>query len=577
MVFARYGQPEVDIENVKSEAEVNSFEKRDSSYEQQRHESSSSDDQSSIKSTETHSTHRTLTSRTVNLIALGGSIGTGLFVTISSTLMYGGPLGLLLSYMIWSLTTFCVIVSIGEMVTYLPINAPFIQMAGRCVDEAFEVVTGFNYYVMISIYIPFEITAVNSMIHFWRDDYSPAISFCIQIFIYTVLNVFAVKWFGESEFYLTIGKVVLAVGLIVFTFVTMVGGNPQHDAFGFRNWNNPGPFVEYLHKGTFGEFTGFFNALTRACFTIVGPEYLAMVAGETGQETRKVLASSFRTVFYRMAVFYILGALSVGILLASNDPTLLKLAGTDSASNGNFSPYVIAMKNMNIQVLPHIVNVLCVLSTFSAGNSYVYCSSRALLAMAQRGFAPKFFQYCTKDGVPIFCVGVAFLFSLLSLLQLGDGAAKVLNWIINVVTSAQIANYFFMTITYIHFWRACNKQGLDRSKFLYKSYFQPYTTIFPMIMTALMIITIGYATFIPGNFTAGGFLTNYLMILLDIVIFIVYKLVKRTKFVKPEEADLVSGLDEVTEHERRYIERMEKSNKYNEKPTILQSIYGWIF
>ncbi|CCH41993.1 General amino acid permease [Wickerhamomyces ciferrii] len=565
-IFRKHDPRTVDIENEKKTDELNASLRASNT--------SVSDEQGSH--TTIQSTHRTLNSRTVNLIAMGGSIGTALFVTISTGLLNGGPANLFMAYTIWSGVIFCVIASIGEMVCYLPIHAPFIQMAGRCVDEAFEAIVGMNYWLMSSILVPFEITAVNSMIHFWRDDYSPAITFVLQIFIYTLLNLFAVKYFGECEFWLSLGKVILAVGLIVFTFVAMVGGNPQHDAFGFRFWNNPGPMVEYLTGGSMGRFHGFMAALNKACFTCVGPEYLCMVAGETGQVTRKVLSKSFKTVFYRMAVFYVLGSLCVGVLVASNDETLMSMAGTGSESNGAFSPYVIAMKNLQIKVLPHIVNALCVTSAFSAGNSYVYCSSRALLALSKNGFAPKFFQYCTKTGVPIFCVTVSFCFSLLSLLQLGASGAKVLNWIVNVITGAQVANYFFMTITFLGFWRACNAQGIDKSTFRYKSWFQPYTVLFGMALTACMVGCLGYISLMPGRWDIGTFLTSYLMILLDVVVFILYKLIKRTKMVKPEEADLVNGLDEVEQHEMNYLEERERLG-LDINPSIWQKISNWLF
>jgi amino acid transporter len=531
--------------------------------------------QSSSFSINVKTTKRTLTARNLHLIAIGGSIGTALFVTISTGLLYGGPCGLLLAFIVWTGVIFGVTASCGEFVCYLPIESPFIQMAGRCVDRALEAAVGVNYYLMISIYIPFEITAVNGMIHYWRDDYSPAIAFCIQIFLYTILNVMAVKWFGESEFYLSLGKVILAIGLIFFTFITMVGGNPQHDAFGFRFWKDPGPFVEVYTTGSLGNFNGFMAAMNKACFTIVGPEYLSMVASEAGQETRKVLAGTFRTVFYRLIFFFILGALSVGILVASNDPTLVDLASSGSTSNGSYSPYIIAMNNMGIRVLPSIVNALCVTSAFSAGNSYVYCSSRALYGMSRSGMAPRFFQYCTKSGVPIYCVGVAFLFSLLSLLQLGENTAKVLNWIVNLCSGAQILNYFFMCITYVGFYRAVNAQGLDRHKFVYRSWFQPYTALFCGFMTLCMVGALGYTVFMPGSWSVEDFLTYYLMVLISIAIYIVYKLVYRTKFVSPMDADLFTGLEEVILHEEHYLASLE--HKPYEERTWKEKMMDYIF
>lgn len=520
-------------------------------------------------------TKRTLTTRNLHLIAIGGSIGTGLFVTISTGLLYGGPLGLLLSFMIWTGVIFGVTASCGEFVCYLPIESPFIVMAGRCVDRAFEMAVGVNYYLMISIYIPFEITAVNGMIHYWRDDYSPAITFCVQIAIYTFLNVMAVRWFGESEFYLSLGKVILAVGLIFFTFITMVGGNPQHDAFGFRYWRNPGPLVEVYTTGSMGNFHGFMAALNKACFTIVGPEYLSMVANEAGQETRKVLAGTFRTVFYRLIVFYVLGALSVGILVASNDKTLANLAATGSTSNGSYSPYIIAMNNMSIKVLPTLVNILCVTSAFSAGNSYMYCSSRALYGMARSGMAPKFLQYCTKSGVPIYCVGAAFCFALLSLLQLGDNAAKVLNWLVNLCSGAQILNYFFMCVTYVAFYRACNAQGIDRFSFTYRSWYQPYTALFCGFLTLCMVGCLGYTVFMPGQWSIENFLTYYLMVFVAIAVYASYKLIYRSKFVSPLEVDLFTGLEEIELHEEHYLAT--KKHKPYEERTWKDKFMDWVF
>lgn len=267
-------------------------------------------------------TKRSLEQRHINLIAIGGSIGTGLFITIgSSGLIEAGPLGLLLAYCFWTFVILCLTVSVGEMVCYLPIDSPFLQMAGRVVDPAYECAASVNFWLMQSLYIPFEITAVNGMIHFWRDDYSPAITLVIQIIIYCAINVFAVKLYGEAEFWLSLGKLILCVGLLFFTLITMCGGNPQNDAFGFRNWHaEGGPINEYMRTGSLGRFQGFLQGLFSANFVVVSSEYLSMTAGEA-KNPRKNMASAFKTVLYRLVIFFIGGALSVTILLAYNDPT----------------------------------------------------------------------------------------------------------------------------------------------------------------------------------------------------------------------------------------------------------------
>lgn len=498
---------------------------------------------------DTH-TERGLKQRHIDLISIGGSIGTALFVTIGSGLMDGGCGNLLISFTIHGLfVIYIVTLTIGELICYLPVDSPFITHAGRFVDPAFEVVQGYNFYIMVSLYIPFEITSVNSMIHFWRSDYSPADSFVPEIVVYLVLNVFAVSFYGESEFILSMGKLLLAIGLLFFTFITMVGGNPQHWAFGFHNFKGvQNAFPNYLGSGA----SAFWAAYLKAVFTEVAPEYLGMVAGEA-ENPRKTMPRAFKGIIYRLSIFYVLGALSVGILLKHDDPALIE-AVTNGAAGANVSPYVIAMRNMKIKVLPHIVNVLCITSSFSAGNSQIYCSSRALYAMAKRGKAPKIFTICLKNGVPIFGIAMAVGWSCLSLLQLGSSASVALDWMVNLCTGCQVMNYFMMMITYLFFYRACKVQNVDRLKMPLQSWvtkLQPYPAIFGLITTFLIIMFLGAQAFIP-SFDIDSFLYYYLLVFVDIGIFILYKLIFRTKFVKPEEADLFSGLAEIDEHERRF-------------------------
>ena len=145
-----------------------------------------------------------------------------------------------------------------------------------------------------------------------------------------------------------------------------VGGNPRHDAYGFRYWNKPGSFAEYIHTGALGRFEGFLGAFFQASFTIVGPEYVAMVAGEAIYP-RKTIKTAYKTMYFRFGIFFILGALCVGIILPYDDPTLNNILNTQGTGTGAASPYVIAMKNMGITILPDLTNALMVTSIFSAG------------------------------------------------------------------------------------------------------------------------------------------------------------------------------------------------------------------
>ncbi|KAL8636774.1 MAG: hypothetical protein Q9226_009213, partial [Calogaya cf. arnoldii] len=185
----------------------------------------------------------------------------------------------------------------AEMVTYLPISSPFIRFAGRFVDEAFGVAAGYNFFVLQAMLVPFEVVACNLIIHYW-------------------------SWYGESEFWLALGKVILAVGLILYTFITMVGGNPLGDKYGFRFWKDPGSFGEAYDTGSMGKFLGFLACLVQASFTVAGPDYISMAAGEV-ENPRTVMPRAYNKAFGRLMAFFVLGSLCVGIVVPYDSQDLI--------------------------------------------------------------------------------------------------------------------------------------------------------------------------------------------------------------------------------------------------------------
>jgi amino acid transporter len=161
--------------------------------------------------------------------------------------------------------------------------------------------------------------------------------------------------FPQAEFWLSGGKVILIFMLFFFTFVTMVGGNPQGDAYGFRYWQNGQAFQEYITTGSLGRFEGFLGALTSAVFTVVGPEYISIVAAEA-MRPRIYIKAAFKMVYLRFGIFFIGGALFVGIACNSRWQQLEDVVNGNGAAGAAASPYVIAMGQLGISVLPDIVN-----------------------------------------------------------------------------------------------------------------------------------------------------------------------------------------------------------------------------
>ncbi|KAH6634488.1 amino acid permease/ SLC12A domain-containing protein [Chaetomium sp. MPI-SDFR-AT-0129] len=523
----------------------------------------------SIRSLPGDQTHRTLRSRHIQLIGIGGTIGTALFVQIGRGLMDGGPGSLFLAFSLWCTFILAVTLGMAEMVTYLPISSPFIRFAGRYVDEAFGFAAGWNFFVFEAAMVPFEITACNVIIHYWSKAVPAGGIIAIIIVLYALINLLAVKWYGEVEFWAALGKVILIVALLLFTFIVMLGGNPLHDRFGFRFWSSPGAFAEYYHTGNLGRFMGFLQCFILASFTVAGPDYVSMAAGEC-ENPRGVMPRAFNAVFYRLTAFFVLGSLAVGILVPHDDKTM-KTAFSTGAPGAAASPYVVAMTRLHIGVLPHIVNAMVLTAAFSAGNSYVYCASRSLYGLALEGKAPRIFTRCTARGVPHFAVGVVLLIALLGFLQVSNDAAVVLQWFVNLVTASQLINFSVISVTYLRFHAALRAQGVDRRTGLpYRALGQPYAAWYALSGTFVMTFMGGYTVFLPGKWDLPTFLFSYTMIAVCPILYVGYKIVKKTKILSAKDVDLRKNMDEIDEYERNYVPQPAK-NTYHR---VLDVIFG---
>lgn len=482
-------------------------------------------------------------------IGIGGTIGTALYVQIGRGLLNGGPGSLFLAFSYWCSVVLAVTMCLAEMVTYLPISSPFIRFAGRYVDEAFGFAAGWNFFVFEAILVPFEITACDVIIRYWSDALPTGALVAIITVLYASINLVNVKWYGEVEFWAALGKLLLIVGLIIFTFIVMLGGNPLGDRFGFRYWNNPGAFkplyTDIVGQGNLGYFLGFLQCLIQASFVIAGPDYVSMSAGEA-ENPRVVMPKAFNAVFYRLTTFFMLGALCVGILVPYDDAELT--AAFESGLPGAAaSPYVVAMNRLRIGVLPHIVNALVLASAFSAGNSYFFCASRSLFGLALEGKAPKIFTKTNRIGVPYFCVLAVLSICLLAFLSVSSGSARVLGWFVNLITASQLINFSVMCFTFLCWYRALRAQGIDRRSLPYRSFGQPYLAYYGLIWCAVMSIVGGYTVFLPGFWEVSTFIFSYFMVFLFPVLYIGWKLIHRTKWYRPEEVDLKGEVAEIEE------------------------------
>ncbi|RDX55928.1 amino acid permease [Lentinus brumalis] len=483
---------------------------------------------------------RHLKNRHIAMISIGGVIGTGLFLGTASSLAAGGPIGLLLGYIVVGTVCYSVMISLGEMVAYLPLPGGHIRLAERFVDPAFSFTMGWNYWYNWTIILPAELSAAAVLINFWNKSVNNAawISMCLVVVV--TINMFGAGVYGEAEFIFASVKVITITGLIILGIVLDLGGGPNHDRIGFRYWKNPGPFVQFDGiSGSKGQFLGWFSVLTQSAFSFIGTEIVAIAAGEA-KNPRRNLPKAIKRVYIRILLFYIGGVIIIGLLVPSNHPDL-NLTTSDAAK----SPFVIAIKTAGIKGLPSVINAALLTSAWSAASSDLYTSSRALYGLALAGNAPKIFTKVTRNGLPLVSLLFCAAFSALAYMGISSGSGKVFNWFVNMTSIAGLMTWFGISVTYVRFYKGFKVQGFDRSTLPYAHSLQPYAAWYAMFMCLLICFFSGWSVFLRGKWETDTFVTNYIPLALFPILYIGSKLYTRVPMVKPEDMDFVSGLKEI--------------------------------
>ncbi|KAI5480097.1 hypothetical protein MNV49_001757 [Pseudohyphozyma bogoriensis] len=445
---------------------------------------------------------------------------------------------------------------------------------GRYVDQAAGFAIGWNFWVSEVALVIFEISAFTIVIGFWESAtrINSAVFITIVLAAYAILNFWDSRFYGHAEFSFAAGKVILIMGLLCFTFISMLGGNPLHDRFGFRYWKNPGAFTTpYPDHGT-ANFEGWLVCVINAAFSFGGPEYLSVVAGEA-RNPRKTMTRAFKATIYRLVIFFIGSALAVGILVPYNDQSLIGAiaAGLPGAAR---SPYVIAMRAMSISVLPHIVNALILSSVFSAGNAYLFCGSRSLAQMARDGQAPKILGKRNRNGVPYLAVLVCYCLALLAYCQVSTSSTVVISYLSNLVGSAQLMNWVAMSFTWIRWNNAYKEQGISRDVLPVRSWGQPYVAWYALLNSIFVLFMQGYTVFLKNSWDTATFFFAYAMPIVFVVLFTGWKLVKKTTWETGATADITSFVNDPEFTEYIDYNVIEKRGKYGQ---IVHKVLSTLF
>ncbi|KZT08438.1 uncharacterized protein LAESUDRAFT_723957 [Laetiporus sulphureus 93-53] len=443
--------------------------------------------------------HRGLSARQVSMIAIAGTIGTGLFLGTGRSLAQGGPASMLICYGFIGAIVYVTLLLLGEMATQYPVAGSFNAYATRFFSPAYGFALSWNYWFNDAVSVASDLTAAQLVLQFWTTWHPWAISLVFWVFLVAV-NAAHVKAYGELEYWLSSLKVVTVIFFVIVGIFVNLGVNREHEFIGLRNWHIEGaPFV--------GGFGGFARVFVTASFAYGGTESLGITAGETKNPSRN-MPRVVKFVFWRILLFYVLSIALIGLNVPWNYPGLSNRTTTTS-------PFTIVFKEAGSNVAASFMNTVILTSVLSAGNHALFAGTRVLYGLSVTvpyPQAPQIFSRTTKAGVPLAALLATSSVSIICFGTSFVGSGVLWGWLQNIVgVSNQIA-WLSIGLASWRFRRAWIRQGrpIDEMKFR-ASWTWPWGPPFVVSSVTALIIVQGWSSVIP-RFLPVDFISFYIEI-----------------------------------------------------------------
>lgn len=435
---------------------------------------------------------RGLKNRHIQLIAMGGAIGTGLFLGSAQVIQSAGP-SIILGYAIGGLIAFLIMRQLGEMIVEEPVAGSFSHFAYQYWGKFPGFLSGWNYWVLYILVAMSELTAVAKYINYWWPHIAAWQSVLFFFIIITAINLTNVKFYGESEFWLAIIKVTAVVAMILFGLFLLFTADANSTASFSNLW---------AHGGFFPNgFDGLFYMLAFLMFAFGGIELIGMAAAEAN-DPKKTIPKAINQVVFRILIFYI-GSLT--ILLSLVPWNQLDLGGLDK------SPFVMIFSQMGIGWAAHLLNFIILTAALSVYNSGMYANSRMLYGLAEQGNAPKVFAKTNKQGVPVPAVLLSALLIFGCVLLNYFVPEDALGHLMYVVVGALVLNWAMISLTHLKFKTMTKTKGLKTS----------FPALWSPLSNYLVLAFIAVVLYIMWQ---QGFKESVLMIPIWIVLmFLLYK------------------------------------------------------
>lgn len=475
---------------------------------------------------------RQLKARHLSMIAIGGCIGTGLFMASGAAIHNAGPGGALLAYAAVGLMVYFFMTSLGEMATHMPVSGSFSTYAARFIDPSLGFALGWNYWFNWVITVAADVAIAAVVVSYWQPlrELMPTWAWSLLFLaIIFALNTASVRVYGETEYWMALIKVVTVVvflGIGTLTIFGIMGGA----YLGLGNFTaGDAPFLGGSLGGQFLTTLGVFLV---AGFSFQGTELIGITAGES-QDPQKNIPRAIKQVFWRILIFYILAIAVIGLIIPYSSPELLG-ADVDEISK---SPFTLVFERAGLAFGAAVMNAVILTSVLSAGNSGMYASTRMLYAMGRGGLAWRIFGKVDARGVPMpSLLATAAVVLAVYALQLGNDRAY--QYVLAASGLTGFIAWVGIAASHYRFRRAWLAQGKSLQELKYRAKWFPVGPLLALLLCILVIVGQDTQLVLHGDFDWERLLVTYMGIPVFLAFFLYHKLRYRTRLIALQEVDL---------------------------------------
>lgn len=431
---------------------------------------------------------KTLKGLHIQMIAIGGAVGSGLFVGSGGALAKGGPGNLILGFATIGIAIYFTMQALGELAIMYPIKGSFSAYSTRFIHPAWGFAMTWNYIMQWWTTLPLEISAAAITIQYWNSSLSPSLFVTLFLLFVAAINLgLGSKGYGDSEVVFSLIKVFAVLIFILMGIFVDVGLNPKHIYFGTKTWVNPGAFYNGFH--------GFCGMFVNAAFAFGGTELVGLACCET-VEPHRTMPGAVKQVVWRIVLFYIVSLLVISFIVPYTNPNLL---GSGSGSSVDTSPFVIAADLAGLgNGFSDFMNAIVLISTLSVGNSAVYGASRTVLAVVEHGQGPQWFGYTDTQGRPLVAIAVSLVFGVIAYVDNNsDNSVACFDWLLAISGLSALFTWTSICVAHIRFRAAWSYRGRSIEELPFQAQFGVTGSYIGCALNIIALVACFYTALYP--------------------------------------------------------------------------------